>query len=250
MTSWRVTGRLFIVVFLAFATGAVLSWESFGSTVGPSFFYPSGGVTAAAMILSRRALWPTIAAAVIAAEILVDSVYGNLLALSFAFAVSNVVEPIVGASIVLAWCGGRPDLRKRRDFVAFIAGACLAAPLVGGLVGGTASSILNGLPWPNTVLTWWSGDALGVLVGAHGVFRSSGDRMAAVELGPLPFGSLHDLAKVLHRHPRVDVTCVQRREAEAQDVRMAVAGAGPEVADDAARDKRLRDGVGFRVTER
>jgi hypothetical protein len=164
MTSWRVTGRLFIVVFLAFATGAVLSWESFGSTVGPSFFYPSGGVTAAAMILSRRAHWPTIAAAVIAAELLVDSVYGNPLALSFAFAVSNVVEPIVGASIVLAWCGGRPDLRKRRDFVAFIAGACLAAPLVGGLIGGTASSVLNRLPWLSAVLTWWSGDALGVLV--------------------------------------------------------------------------------------
>jgi serine phosphatase RsbU (regulator of sigma subunit)/integral membrane sensor domain MASE1 len=164
MTSWRVTGRLFIVVFFAFAAGAVLSWESFGSTVGPSFFYPSGGVTAAAMILSRRALWPTIAAAVIAAEILVDSVYGNPLALSFAFAVSNVVEPIVGASIVLAWCGGRPDLRKRRDFIAFIAGACLAAPVVGGLIGGTASSVLNGLPWLSAVLTWWSGDALGVLV--------------------------------------------------------------------------------------
>lgn len=164
MTSWRVTGRLFIVVFFAFAAGAVLSWESFGSTVGPSFFYPSGGVTAAAMILSRRALWPTIAAAVIAAEILVDSVYGNPLALSLAFAVSNVVEPIVGASIVLAWCGGRPDLHKRRDFIAFIAGACLAAPVVGGLIGGTASSVLNGLPWLSAVLTWWSGDALGVLV--------------------------------------------------------------------------------------
>jgi serine phosphatase RsbU (regulator of sigma subunit)/integral membrane sensor domain MASE1 len=164
MTSWRVTGRLFVVVFLAFAIGAVLSWESFGSTVGPSFFYPSGGVTAAAMILSRRALWPTIAAAVTAAEVLVDSVYGNPLALSFAFAVSNVVEPIVGASIVLAWCGGRLDLGKRRDFVAFIAGACVAGPFVGGLIGGTASSIVNGLPWLSATLTWWSGDALGVLV--------------------------------------------------------------------------------------
>ena len=158
------SARLFIIVFLAFATGAVLSWESFGSTVGPSFFYPSGGVTAAAMILSRRALWPTIAAAVIAAEVLVDSIYGNPLGLSLAFAASNVVEPIVGASLVLAWCGGRPNLRERRDFVAFIAGACLAGPFVGGLIGGTASSVINGLPWLSAVLTWWSGDALGVLV--------------------------------------------------------------------------------------
>ena len=161
---WRRTVGVPVAVFFAFATGAVLSWESSGSLVGPSFFYPSAGVTAAAMMLNRRALWPAIAAAVVAAELLVDTVYGNPVALSVAFAASNVVEPLVGASLVLAWCDGRPDLRKRRDFVAFIVGACLAGPFVGGLIGGTASALLNGLPWLGAVLTWWSGDALGVLV--------------------------------------------------------------------------------------
>ena len=153
-----------LAVFLAFTCGAVLSWESFGSTIGPSFFYPSAGITVAALMLSRRALWPAIAAAVIAAELLVDSHYGNLLELSFLFAASNVVEPLIGASLVLAWCGGRPDLRKRRQFFTFIAGACIAGPFVGGLIGGTSSSVINGLPWLGAVLTWWSGDALGVLV--------------------------------------------------------------------------------------
>ncbi|MGV0991242.1 MAG: SpoIIE family protein phosphatase [Mycobacterium sp.] len=161
---WAQATRLFAVVFLAFATGAVLSWESFGSTVGPSFFYPSAGVTAAAMMLSRRALWPAIVAAVIFAELLVDTVYGNIPMLSVVFATANVVEPIVGASVVLAWCGGRPDLRLRRDFVAFIAGACLVAPIFGALIGGTGSWYFNGLPWLSAVLTWWSGDALGILV--------------------------------------------------------------------------------------
>ena len=155
---------LFAVVFLAFATGAVLSWESFGSTEGPSFFYPSAGVTVAAMLLTRRALWPAIVAAVVAAEIMVDSFYGNPLGLSIAFAASNVVEPIVGASVVLAWCGGRPDLRTRSDFVGFIAGACVAGPFAGALIGGTSSAISTGNPWLTTALTWWSGDALGVLV--------------------------------------------------------------------------------------
>lgn len=156
-------GRV-LAVFLAFTAGAVMSWESFGSTAGPSFFYPSAGVTAAALMLSRRALWPAIAAAVIAAEVLVDTLYGNPLVLSVAFAASNVVEPLIGALLVLAWCSGPPDLRKRRDFVAFIVGACVAGPLVGGLIGGTASSVVNDRPWLSTSLTWWSGDALGVLV--------------------------------------------------------------------------------------
>jgi integral membrane sensor domain MASE1 len=148
----------------------MLSWESFGSTAGPSFFYPSAGVTAAALMLSRRALWPAIAAAVAAAEVLVDSLYGNPLVLSVAFAASNVVEPVLGALLVLAWCSGPPDLRKRRDFVTFIVGACVAGPLVGGLIGGTASSVLNDRPWLSTALTWWSGDALGVLVMASPIF--------------------------------------------------------------------------------
>ncbi len=142
----------------------MLSWESFGSTVGPSFFYPSAGVTAAAMILSRRALWPAISAAAIAAELLVDTLYGNPMALSVGFAASNVVEPLVGATIVLVWCGGRPDLRQRRDFVVFIVGACVAGPFIGGLIGGSVSSVVDGLSWHASVLTWWSGDALGVLV--------------------------------------------------------------------------------------
>jgi hypothetical protein len=59
-------------VFGAFLFFAVLAWESFGSSGGPSFFYPGAGVTAAAMMLSRRGLWPAIAAAVAVAEIILD----------------------------------------------------------------------------------------------------------------------------------------------------------------------------------
>jgi integral membrane sensor domain MASE1 len=161
---WTGNIGLFAVVFLAFGAGAVLSWESFGSEAGPAFFYPSAGVTAAAMMLSRRAVWPVIVAAVVAAELLVDISYGSPVWMAAGFSSANVVEPVVGASVVLAWCAGRPDLRKRRDFVAFIVGACLTGPLFGGLVGGTVSAVFDGTAWPAAVLNWWAGDALGVLV--------------------------------------------------------------------------------------
>jgi integral membrane sensor domain MASE1 len=153
-----------LAVFLAFAGCAVLSWESFGSWEGPSFFYPAAGVSVAAMMLSRRALWPWFAAAVVAAEVLVDTAYGNQLWVSAGFAAANVVEPIIGASLVLAWCGGRPDLRIRRDFAAFIAGACLIPPIFSGVIGGTVISRNYSSPWLSGALTWWAGDALGILV--------------------------------------------------------------------------------------
>lgn len=153
-----------LAVFLAFATGAVLSWESFGSWEGPSYFYPAAGVTVAAMILSRRALWPWIACAVFAAEVLVDLRYGSPLWESAGFGVANVVEPLVGASLVLAWCGGPPNLLKRRDFAGYIAGACLTAPIFGALIGGTLIHLQHETPWLSSAVTWWAGDALGVLV--------------------------------------------------------------------------------------
>ncbi len=156
-------GRV-LAVFLAFAAGAVLSWESFGSWEGPSFFYPSAGVTVAAMILSRRALWPWIAAAVATAEILVDTLYDNPLWVSAGFAAANVLEPIIGAFLVLALCAGRPDLRTRRDLVSFIAGACLIAPIFSSVIGGSIISMNYSSPWLSGAVTWWAGDALGVLV--------------------------------------------------------------------------------------
>jgi integral membrane sensor domain MASE1 len=155
-------GRV-LAVFVAFAAGSLLSWYSF-SAGGPSFFYPAAGVTAAAMMVSRRPLWPWIALAVVAAEVLVDTLFGSPLWVAAAFASANVVEPLIGASLVLALCGGRPDLRIRRDFAAFILGACLIAPVFGAVIGATTSALHDGAPWFSAAVTWWTGDALGVLV--------------------------------------------------------------------------------------
>ncbi len=164
-TFGRDSARLFAVVLVAFSVGAVLSWESFGSAVGPSFFYPSAGVTVAAMILTRRALWPAVLAAVLVGEVAVDVVYGSPGWVAVGFAAANMVEPLLGASLTLAWCGGRrPDLRRRRDFGAFLAGACVIGPIFGGLVGGTVSALSTRQPVVGAVLDWWAGDAVGVLV--------------------------------------------------------------------------------------
>ena len=45
--------------------------------------------------------WPAVAAAVFAGEILVDTFYGNELWQAVGFGVADVVEPLIGASVVL-----------------------------------------------------------------------------------------------------------------------------------------------------
>ena len=155
---------LFAVVLLAYAAGAALSWSVFGHQAGPAFFYPAAGVAVAAMILTRRSHWPAVVAAIVIGEAAVDLIFGTGPWAAGGYALANVVESLTGASAVLAWCGGRPDLRERRDLTAFLIGACAFAPVVGGLLGGTVTSIAFGSHWLGDVAQWWAGDALGVLV--------------------------------------------------------------------------------------
>jgi integral membrane sensor domain MASE1 len=116
------------------------------------------------MLLNRRALWPVIVAAIVVAELAVDLRYGAALGTSLGFALANSVEPLVGASLVLAWCKGPPDLRERNDLARFVAGAMVLGPLAGGVIGGVATSITNHDWSPIAIVHWWAGDGVGVLM--------------------------------------------------------------------------------------
>lgn len=88
------------------------------------------------MLLTRRSLWPAIAVAIVLAEGFVDLLHGMTPQLTAAYTAANVVEPMIGASLVLACCGGPPDLRRTRDLVVFVIGACVSGPMIGGLFTG------------------------------------------------------------------------------------------------------------------
>ena len=154
---------VFAVVLVCYAACLSLAWFSFGAGFNPSFF-PAAGVTVAAMLLTPRSRWPWIIAAIIAAQTVLDAAFG-LPALAIAgFALANAVEPLVGASLAVAWCGQSPDLRRRRDLLIFVASACVLGPLVGAVIGGTVTALTDDEPVWENLLRWWAGDALGVLV--------------------------------------------------------------------------------------
>ncbi len=146
-----------------FADGAAFPWQRFDTTVGFAFF-PPAGVTVAAMLLTKRSQWPVIVAAIIAAEFMLDVVHGMGTLTAAGFAAANALEPVVGASAVRAFCGGRPDLRRRRDLARFVAGAVVLGPLAGGLFGAAVGAAHGGIWWPAGVLRWLAGDGLGALV--------------------------------------------------------------------------------------
>ncbi len=161
--SWRSAAELFAVVALAYLAGAVLSWQMFGAGLSPVFF-PPAGVTVVAMLLTPRSRWAAIVAAIVVAELAVDLRFGAGVRPASGFALANAVEPVVGASLARAWCKGAPDLRTRGDLAKFVAAACVAGPLVGGVIGGVVTALSNGTSWLADIVHWCAGDGIGVLV--------------------------------------------------------------------------------------
>lgn len=167
MPESRRAGRtlgLFVLVFLGYLAGAFLSLKAFGgSELGPAFF-PPAGVTVAAMLLNPRGRWPAVIAGAALAEAAVDLYAGYEPTAIGGYMLANSVEPLVGASLVLAFCGGIPDLRRHRDLFLFVAGACLAGPAIGGLIGGGTVASQFGVWWPGAAARWFASDAIGALV--------------------------------------------------------------------------------------
>jgi serine phosphatase RsbU (regulator of sigma subunit) len=98
---------LFALIGVAYSVGAELSWQSFSS--GAAFGFPPAGVTVAAMLLTRRRLWPVIIAAIVLSEVSVDLQHGLTVAGALMSAAANVTEPLVvtqayiAVAVLLAW---------------------------------------------------------------------------------------------------------------------------------------------------
>ena len=154
--------RVFVIVFVAYLAGAVASALAFGSTVASAFFVP-GGITVAALLLTRRSLWPGIVVALVIAELIVDRVSGLNWAISAGFALGNAAEALAGAAVVRAWCGGTPDLRRTRDLTIYVLGAAGAGALCGAVIGGLTKFWAFGVPLAQGIAQWFAGDAISVL---------------------------------------------------------------------------------------
>ncbi len=171
------------VVAVLYAAGAESSWRWFGASAMGLAFYPPAGITVAALVLvpaHRR--WPIILAAAALAEVVVSMSHGLGLQPTLGYTTANVVEPLVGVSLLMS----RPAIRlggvrldRRVPMVWFLLCAVAAGPAVGALVGATMRTADSGGTWWTTALQWWVGDGLGVLaVGAPILAWCTGERRA------------------------------------------------------------------------
>ena len=163
LPKWADPVGLAVLVGGLYALGAELPFWFLRSPAAGAPFFPSAGVTLAALVLSRRRYWPLLLAVVAIAEVAVDLQHHQTVPMALGFAAANVVEPFIGALLLRRYF--RREMTQLGALACFLLCAVVLGPMVGGAIGASVSA-LHGTEDPGALvaLKWWIGDGLGVLV--------------------------------------------------------------------------------------
>lgn len=153
---------VFFVVLVLYAAGSDLSNRLVATSGMSAVFFIPAGITLAFLVRLPRRYWPAVLAGTALAEFAVDLLHGLDVRATLGFVVANTAEPLVGALLVLRWCGDL-DLRRRDHLVGFLVAAVLIAPMVGAVIGATSVGLWDDDAF-ETLWQWWLGDAVAVLV--------------------------------------------------------------------------------------
>jgi len=166
-----------IVVAVAFLAAAELG-NALSIQHAFSTFWPPAGVLFVLLVLAEPREWPLILGVAACANVGSDLAHGRELVVSLGFVVANCAEATLGAYLVRRSSGVQDALETRKGIIRFVAFAVVAAPAVGAAIGTIVIALsLGPAEWWRVWATWWSGDALGVLVvGALGLAIADADR--------------------------------------------------------------------------
>jgi diguanylate cyclase (GGDEF)-like protein len=126
-------------------------------------FWPPNGLVVALLVMVPARLRPWVVAAVLPGELVADLLQGTPVLPALGWGTANSLEAVLAAGILIRLARRRPLGDAGRDFYA-LAVAAIAAPAVGGFLGGAVSYLTYGGPYGNAWLTWWIGDATGILL--------------------------------------------------------------------------------------
>lgn len=156
-----------LIYFAAARLGLLLAFEH----TGASPVWPPSGIALAAMLIGGTVVWPGILCGAFLANLVVLLDQGTTspalaVAVAAAIGVGNTLEAVAGKLLLRRLVGSGSPFDRAQDVFKFTAVAlvmCLVSPLVGPV----ALCLAKINAWDNfgTVwLTWWLGDAAGVLV--------------------------------------------------------------------------------------
>jgi signal transduction histidine kinase len=146
--------------------GFLLALEHTNAT---AVWAPTGIALAACLVLGLR-IWPGIFLGAFFANVMVLANHNfqsvPVLLLSFVTATGNTLEAVIGAYLVQRFISSKLPFDNTLDTIRFILLGALASPLISATIG-TAGFCMYTTDWSQYApmwLTWWLGDAVGVLI--------------------------------------------------------------------------------------
>lgn len=128
---------------------------------------PSGLALAAGLVLGSRA-WP----AVFVGAFVVNVMTAGSVLTSLGIATGNTLEAVIGTHLVMRWGRGRAAFDRARSAFAFVVLAGGVGTTVAATVAVASLSLGGFIPpgdWQQVWITWWLGDAVGVLTVAPAI---------------------------------------------------------------------------------
>ena len=155
-------GRMAGVAALYFVAGKIGLSLALIHPSASAIWAPSGIALAALLLMGVR-VWP----AIFVGAFLVNETTAGSLATSLSIATGNTLEAVVGSFLVTRFAHGRKCFDQVGGIFKFAALAGLCSTTVSATIGVTSLSLAGFAPWADYAsiwLTWWLGDATGVLV--------------------------------------------------------------------------------------
>jgi PAS domain S-box-containing protein len=125
--------------------------------------WPAGGIGLAALLLSRRRLWPALLLAMFVAGVSASLMSGRPPLASSGFMFANDAESFFCAWMIQWLCGREVRFTRVREILTLAAAATVVNAATAVLGAGTAA-LANHSAFGNFWLTWWVADGLGILL--------------------------------------------------------------------------------------
>lgn len=152
------------LVGLAYFATALAGIELTRSAGNVAAVWPANAIVLAVLVHTGLREWKFLLAAAAAANIAANLVFGNSLPVAAGLCAANIVEIIVGATLVRLLLGHRLGPVSVSQFIQIFSLAGLIAPVFGALLGASVIAYAFGTPYVSVWVTWWVADAMGVLI--------------------------------------------------------------------------------------
>jgi PAS domain S-box-containing protein len=170
--------------FLAAELGLLLA--SLNKTVSP--VWPASGLAVAFLTICGRRCWP----AILVGAWLANTFIGGPISAA-AIAVGNMLEAVVAAEIL-----AQLQLRRTDSFMMARTVGYMLASLIAPILSASTGTLTLQLATPSGAgdlstiwVTWWAGDAIGILIIAPALLSLLGDRNARFQVNWQPVQTVH-----------------------------------------------------------